>query len=1012
MTTPQSPLGLTTKEVLAKIRNSRIFRRALGAGWIKPHIPGKAGRTAIYANEDVEKLWNRLHKELPPKLPYEKSKTGGYSIVELVGSIMIVLILAAISISTIGANKCAGLEAACKREIQTLNSAYQSYVAAGGNPLPKTASVEAVYTAVRTKVNGVGPFLIRESATPPILTTCTGQKPLAWNGEFATPAPTPEGGTTPTPAPTATPTATPTPLPSLTMAITAPAFTVSSASTEVQLRLVPNQSLSNVSVSVPIPMGWVLGLPSGSSLSSSLTQADYNDFLWYGDYQSNEEALADWGIDLPTYLSWYPGTSSLDDVVAFKNANGMLYQTSYRWNGPVPANGNTLTFSLQAFGNTTAALVATAVSEAGTTTATTPVEVGSEPSSPTPTPLPSATPIPSLALAIAAAPALATYPQTTEVTITLTANTEIADVNLYIAPPNGFGYPALQFPISQADYNRLLWGGGNYASNEEGCLATQSADLATYISWKSWANCDTIEKVAALYSTWWDHEYYTWYGTVPAGTSTLTYSLRGYGNSSDTLSAMAQWNGNDTSAVCAIAIAVPTPVPPSLNVNINGPQDLLVGETGQISIELQPSADMADVHASLSLPSGWTIVPDPPISNPPSQADYNKYVWGSQWTGVNYSSNEEAALQKYGASLETYLGWYGGISMEDVFAMNLPGQLGYYDWLGTVPAGGKTLIVPVTASQAGSTTLGVNLSVNGSTLDGSSIPVLTGSTSCTISAIAQPTPTPAVALGISGLQSMEIPMEQPVFPISITPANSGTVTLTFDAGGADMVLVTTDGGFTGGTIGTGSFTWTGYVSGTKTFMVYLWAPTVGSYTVSAQCEGIQASRSFDTYSSKGQAFEVYQAALAARNNGYQAAWNSPSSAFSQLQLANSQSFTGNWQNYLKIVARPPVATYVPDNYVPAPGVTVYRDWTNAVQMAGKPAGKTRPYYIYAPDAVADDLDFVNTSTPPASIPGQTPASVLPAYSKSNVWTLPYTEWTPYGTVHWTQNGDPFRNPYK
>lgn len=1020
-TPPQSPLGLTTKEVLAKLRNSRIFRRALAAGWIKPHIPGKAGRTALFANADVEKLWNRLHKELPPKLPYEKKRTGGYSIVELMGSIMIILILAGISLHTMGLNKCAGLEAACKREIQTLNSAYQSYVAAGGNPLPKTASVEDVYTAVRSKVNGMGPFLIRESATPPIFTTCTGSKVLTWNGEFATPSPTPEGGITPTPEPTPTPTPTPTPLPSLTMALTAPSFTVDGATTDVQIRLVPNQSLSNVSVSVPIPVGWFLQLPANTTLPTPLTQADYNDYLWYGNYASNEEALSAWNIDLPTYLSWFPGTSSLADVVAYKNGYGMLSQTSYRWNGPVPADGKTLNFQLFASGNVTADLVATAVSEAGTTTATTTVEVASEPSSPTPTPIPTATPIPSLALTISANPTTATYPQTTEVTVTLTANTEIADVNLYIAAPNGFGYPALQFPISQADYNRLLWYGGNYSSNEEGCLATQGTDLATYISWYSWANADTIEKVAAMFSTWWDHGYYTWYGTVPTGTSTLTYSLRGFGNSSDTLSALAQWNGNETTAVCAVAIAVPTPVPPSLNVSITGPQNLVVGESGQVTIALQPNQDLADVHASMSLPSGWLIVPDVPISNPPSQADYNKYVWGSQWTGINYASNEDAALQIYGVSLETYLGWYGGITMQDVFAMFLPGQLGYFDWLGTVPAGGQTLTCNVTASQAGSTTLPLNLSVNGNTLDGSSIPVLTGNTSCTISAIAQPTPTPAVALNVSGSQTMEIPQEMPVFTITVSPANPGPVTLAFDSGGPYIAHVSTDGSYQGFAHPTqNTFTWTGNLSGPTTFTVYLWVEQIGTYTVSATCEGIQANRSFETYSSKVQAYEIYKAAYLARQNGYMPAWNSPSSAFSQLQMANSQKYTGNWQQYLKVVPNPKVPTYVPNNYVAAPGETVYTAWPY-YPMVNDP-GTPRAHYIYAPDPQPDTLEFVDTPTPPASVPdahgwagfGFQNAGLTGTYASEK---FPFTQWQnshmyvslqPWTKSNWVMLGNPYK----
>ena len=66
------PLALTTKEVISTIRSRRLFLRSLTAGWIKPHIQGDRGRTSIFKGEDVQNLWNRLGKEQPPLLPYER----------------------------------------------------------------------------------------------------------------------------------------------------------------------------------------------------------------------------------------------------------------------------------------------------------------------------------------------------------------------------------------------------------------------------------------------------------------------------------------------------------------------------------------------------------------------------------------------------------------------------------------------------------------------------------------------------------------------------------------------------------------------------------------------------------------------------------------------------------------------------------------------------------------------------------------------------------------------------
>jgi len=231
-----SPLGVTTKEAIAAIRSEKFFYRALSAGWIKPHIKGKGGRRSFFNASDVEKLFNRLGRELPPLLPSEKKRQAGFTLTETMGVVAIILVLSAGAILAFGLNRCASAETAFMRECQTLNSSYQNYIAAGGNALAADASTDDVYTAVTSQVNGVGPFLVRPDNTVPTFQLCSGPVTPIWtvNG-FGSPSPTPA---TPSPSPTATatptptPTATPSPSPSPT-ATPAPTATATPSPTPI-----------------------------------------------------------------------------------------------------------------------------------------------------------------------------------------------------------------------------------------------------------------------------------------------------------------------------------------------------------------------------------------------------------------------------------------------------------------------------------------------------------------------------------------------------------------------------------------------------------------------------------------------------------------------------------------------------------------------------------------------------------------------------------------------------------
>ena len=91
-----------------------------------------------------------------------KLNTKGFTLVELLGVVAIIAVLATVSITSISGAIQGGREASAKRQIQTLNSAYQNFLAAGG---VKPANKAAAYTALQGNVQltpstAVGPFLL------------------------------------------------------------------------------------------------------------------------------------------------------------------------------------------------------------------------------------------------------------------------------------------------------------------------------------------------------------------------------------------------------------------------------------------------------------------------------------------------------------------------------------------------------------------------------------------------------------------------------------------------------------------------------------------------------------------------------------------------------------------------------------------------------------------------------------------------------------------------------------
>lgn len=96
------------------------------------------------------------------------NKTKGFTLVELLGVVAIIAVLATVSITSISGAVQGGRVAASNRQIQTLNSAYQNYLAAGGSTAETSAA--NVMTVLQARINLpasnqlIGPFLL---ATPP-----------------------------------------------------------------------------------------------------------------------------------------------------------------------------------------------------------------------------------------------------------------------------------------------------------------------------------------------------------------------------------------------------------------------------------------------------------------------------------------------------------------------------------------------------------------------------------------------------------------------------------------------------------------------------------------------------------------------------------------------------------------------------------------------------------------------------------------------------------------------------
>lgn len=301
------------------------------------------------------------------------SSTKGYSLIELLAVIAIVLILAAGAILGIGLSRCALNDTALNREIQLINSAYQNYIATGG---PTSDSKNVIMAALDSQYNGVGPFLIEGDSSGTYLRPYVdwdnqGKKFVkspSWScwGSSA-PIPTP----TPTPTPTPIPTPSPTPAGNGVLTLNGPANISGSDVGTMTVSLVPDTFVANETITVTAPYNFTI-LPQGVQDATSFIAAKTLPVLGYvGTFEEMAQIVLnenwfygfvdDNGVLTAAGLAAAWGVANWEDGIA-ANFPG---SSTFTWTGEVPETGVSLDFTFKGLYEDTQPFVAV-----GTTTGT------------------------------------------------------------------------------------------------------------------------------------------------------------------------------------------------------------------------------------------------------------------------------------------------------------------------------------------------------------------------------------------------------------------------------------------------------------------------------------------------------------------------------------------------------------------------------------------------------------------------------------------------------------------
>jgi len=140
--TPE-PLGVPSKTAKTLLGGSSVLKNAVKSGSIKPVVKGGRGKTTIYDLSDLRDYWKLLKGE------------GGFTMFEVLGVIAVVAALSTVVILAADWG-CAVKESGIARQEQVINSAYQNFIAAGGEPQENAA---AALESLKEPIYGVGPFL-------------------------------------------------------------------------------------------------------------------------------------------------------------------------------------------------------------------------------------------------------------------------------------------------------------------------------------------------------------------------------------------------------------------------------------------------------------------------------------------------------------------------------------------------------------------------------------------------------------------------------------------------------------------------------------------------------------------------------------------------------------------------------------------------------------------------------------------------------------------------------------
>lgn len=266
-----------------------------------------------------------------------KTNLAGFSMVETVGVIAIIATLSLVVILAIGFGPCLLKTVAYKRQIETLNVAYNWYNSIGGSVHATKAETMA---AITVPYNNIGPFLQAGSVPNEAMDAL-----VLWDSEKRIFHLDPDwecgevGGPTPVPTPTPPPTPTPTPVPTgLILELTAnPDAIEGYAPSAIIARLlsVSGEPVEGAALTVNIPGNLTVVGHTGAGTVTGATGATLDDIAavhgppeWSNWADMKEETL-EWGMWSTSWDSYAQNMWNWETGVNYTSADEWAQSMGY-----------------------------------------------------------------------------------------------------------------------------------------------------------------------------------------------------------------------------------------------------------------------------------------------------------------------------------------------------------------------------------------------------------------------------------------------------------------------------------------------------------------------------------------------------------------------------------------------------------------------------------------------------------------------------------------------------------